>query len=639
MALAAAAILISIAAAAYSYLHRAPKLTAKDTIVLAEFENKTRDPVFDQTLSQGLAVELAQSPFLALLSDESTKQALRLMSRPIETRLTPEIAREICERTDSTAVLEGSIIGVGSQYILWLRAKNCRTGDALAQEQAQAGKKEEVLSALSRIAIQIRTKLGESRATIQEHSTPLDKATTPSLEALKAYSAGAIAYYAYGNAAAIPHFQRAIALDPQFAMAHARLGFYSWNMGQTDLGAEEVRKAYELRDRVSNQERFYILFLYDRQVTGNLQRELQTLETWAQTYPRDYLAPGLIGGWATRGTGQYERGIQASEEAIRINPDASPPYSSLAHHNLYLDRFSATADVLQRAAERKMEHPELLVAGYDLAFINGDQAGMEREIARARGKLEADDRITNNQALVLARSGKMQQARIMWERAIASALQAKWPARAAIFESAEAVCEAHFGNTARAKERARAALDRAKDRDVEYAAAFALALSADSAGSQELAADLAKRFPEDTSVQFEYLPILHALSALTHGAPLDAVERLQRALPYDFAVPGTGFVGRFGGGYPAYVRGQAYLEAGRAQEAAAEFQKVLDHRGVVIADPIGALAHLHLGRAYASSGDSAKAKSAYERFLTLWKGADPEIPILKQAKLEYDKLQ
>ena len=293
---------------------------------------------------------------------------------------------------------------------------------------------------------------------------------------------------------------------------------------------------------------------------------------------------------------------------------------------------------MQRAAERKMENPEFLVAGYDLAFINSDQAGMEREIARARGKLEADDRITNSQALVLARSGKMQQARTMWERAIASALQAKWPARAAIFESAEAVCEAHFGNTARAKERARAALDRARDRDVEYAAAFALALSADSAGSQRLTADLEKRFPEDTSVQFEYLPILHALSALAQGAPLDAVERLQRALPYDFAVPGTGFVGRFGGGYPAYVRGLAYLEAGRGQEAAAQFQKVLDHRGVVIADPIGALAHLQLGKAFTLSGDKPKAKAAYQDFLALWKDADGDLPVLKQANAEYSKL-
>src|SRR5262249_26989203 len=281
---------------------------------------------------------------------------------------------------------------------------------------------------------------------------------------------------------------------------------------------------------------------------------------------------------------------------------------------------------------------EVLATRYDLAFVSGDQAGMEREIARARGKLDADDRITNSQALVLARSGKMQQARTMWERAVASALQAKYPARAAIFESAEAVCEAHFGNAVRAKERVRAALALAKDRDVEYAAAFALALSGDAAGSQTLAADLAKRFPEDTSVQFEYLPILHALSALAHGAPLDAIERLQRALPYDFAVPGTGFVARFGGGYPAYVRGQAYLAAGRGQEAAAEFQRILDHRGVVIADPVGALAHLQLGRAMGLAGDKAKAKAAYQNFLTLWKDADSDILVLKQASAEYAKL-
>jgi tetratricopeptide (TPR) repeat protein len=633
----AAAVALALLAAAYFYFHRAPKLTAKDTIVLGEFENKTGDAVFDQTLRHGLAVQLEQSPFLRLLSDDSIKQTMHLMNRPSETRLNPEITREICERTGSTAVLEGSITGLGSQYVLWLRASNCRTGAVLAQAQAQAGRKEEVLNALSRIAVQMRTRLGESLATIQEHSTPLEQATTPSLEALKAYSAGRSALFAHGGPAAIPHLERAIAIDPQFAMAYGDLSIVYWNLGQTDLSADYTRKAYELRDRVSDRERLWILFLYDRQVTGNLPRELQNLESWTQTYPRDWQAWAVLGGWGTLGTGQYERGIQAGQEALRLNPDNSFPYT-VSQHYLLLDRFVEAADVLQRAAERKLEIPEMLITRYYLAFFKRDQAGMDREIARAPGE-HAEDWMSHNQALVLARSGQMRHARTMWERGIALAQQAGNRERAAIYEAAEAVCEAHFGNRVAAKERARAALELAKGRDVEYGAAFALALSGDSAGSQKLAADLEKRFPEDTPVQFEYLPTLSALFALAHKAPLDALERLQRAVPYDFALPGTAFFARFGGLYPTYVRGEAYLETRQGREAAAEFQKVLDHRGIVFADPIGALAHLQLGRAYVVSDDMAKAKSSYQDFFTLWKDADADIPVLKQAKAEYAKLR
>jgi len=361
---AVAAATVALCAAGYLYLHRTPGLTVKGTIVLAEFENRTGDAVFDLTLRQGLAVQLEQSPFLSLVPDESIRHALRLMKLPLETRLTPEVAREVCERTASAAVLEGSIASLGNQYVLWLRTRNCRTGEVLAQEQTQAGTKEGVLNALSRIAIQVRTRLGESLTTIQQHSAPLEQATTSSLEALKAYSAGRSALYAHGYRAAIPHFKRAIALDSQFAMAHASLGFHSWNMGQTDLGAEEIRKAYELRDRVSDPERFYILMLYDREVTGNLQKELLTLESWAQTYPHDPVAHSITAGWGTRGTGQYERGIRAAQEAIRLAPDLSPPYASLAAHNLWLDRFEESAEVLRRAAERNVEIPESLVTRY-----------------------------------------------------------------------------------------------------------------------------------------------------------------------------------------------------------------------------------------------------------------------------------
>jgi tetratricopeptide (TPR) repeat protein len=634
---AAAAILLLAAAMGYFSLHRLPKLTAKDTVVLGDFENKTGDPVFDRTLRQGLTVQLEQSPFLTLVSDQQVQQVLRFMKRPPETQLTAEVSREICERTGSTAVLEGSISGLGSQYVLWLRARNCRNGQVLAEDQLQTERKEEVLKALSGIAIRMRTRLGESLASVQEHSTPLEQATTSSLEALKAYSAAEIAMYAHSSPAAIPYLQQAISIDPEFAMAHADLGFMSWNMGQTDLGAEEVRIAYRLRDRVSDRERRYILMLYDRQVTGNLQKELQTLESWAQTYPRDAYAPGIIAGWVALGTGQYEKGIQASQQAIRLNPEIPYPWGGVANHNLYLDRFTQAADALKRAAEHKLEIPEFLVTRYYLAFLKGDQAAMDREIARAPEE-HAEDWMSHNQALVLASSGRVRQARIMWERAIALARQAAKPETAAIYAAAEAVCEAHFGNRAAAKARARAALEIAKGRDVVYAAAFALALSGESSESQRLAADLEKRFPEDTPVQFEYLPTLHALFALAHHATAEGVERLQRAVPYDLAMPGTAFFGKFGGLYPAYIRGQAYLAAGHGQAAETEFQKVLNHRGIVLADPIGALAHLQLGRAYVVSGDITRAKSAYQDFLALWKGADPDIPVLKQARAEYAKL-
>jgi tetratricopeptide (TPR) repeat protein len=408
------------------------------------------------------------------------------------------------------------------------------------------------------------------------------------------------------------------------------------DMGETDLSAEYTRRAYALRDRVSDRERLFILMLYDRQVTGNLQKELQTLEAWIQTYPRDYTALSFLGGWVAFGTGQYERGIQAGEETIRVNPDMPYGYA-VAGHYLSLDRFTAAEDALRRAAARKQEIPHFLVARYYLAFLKGDQAGMEREIARAPAE-HAEDWISHNQALVLAHSGQMRNARVLWQRAIERAQQAGDRERAAIYEAAAAVCEAHFGNRAAAKERAGTALKFGNGRDVEYAAAFALALAGETAGSQKLADDLAKRFPEDTPVQFEYLPTLRALYALARQAPLEAIERLQTALPYDLAMPGTAFFAKFGGLYPAYVRGQAYLQAGRGREAAAEFQKVLDHRGIVLADPIGALAHLQLGRALASSGDAAKARGAYQEFLNLWKDAEPDIPVLAQARAEYAKL-
>ena len=615
---------------------RAPKLTHK--IVLAEFENRTGDPAFDDILRHALYMQVEQSASLSVVSDQEVRQVLRLMIRPPETKLTPEVAQEICERSGGTAVVEGSIACLASQYVLWLRARKCHTGDILGQEQASAATGENVLDALTRIAAQIRERLGQSLAKVEEHVTPLEQVTTSSLEALRAYTASRRALYARGSAAAIPDLQRAIAIDPQFAMAQADLGFFYSNMGQTDIGADYVRKAYVLLDRVSDRERLFVQFLYDRQVTGNLHKELDTLESWAQTYPRDFMPLGLSGGWGTRGTGLYERGIQASEQALRINPDLTPAYSNIIDLSICLGRFAEAAAALQRAAERKLEIPQFLVSRFYLAFLDGDEAGMKREVDRAHGNLETENWMSHNQALVLARSGKMRNARVRWQHTIELVQQAGDREKAAIYQAAEAVCEALFGNSDQAKEFARAAPELGKGRDVEYAAAFAMALSGDSSGCQTLAENLAERFPEDTPVQFEYLPTLRALLALCSQAPSDAIEHLQTALPYDFAMPGTAFFAKFGGLYPAYVRGLAHLAGGRGQDAGAEFQKVLDHRGIVLADPIGALAHLQIGRALVLSGDQEKAKDAYQDFLTIWKDADPDIPVFQQAKAEFSKL-
>ena len=616
---------------------RAKTLPAKHRIVLGAFENKTGDPAFDGILRQGLSAQLEQSPILSLVSDRHVEEVLRWMNRPPGTPLTPEIAQEIGERSGGTAVLEGSIASLGTQYVLWLRARDCRTGEILGLEQAHTRRKEEVLNALTRIAGQIRARLTESLAATPEHST-LEQVTTHSLEALKAYSSARNAVFARGFAAAIPDLQRAIAIDPQFAMAQADLGFFYWNMGQTDLGAEYVRKAYELLDRVSDRERLFILFLYDRQVTGNLQKELETLESWAQTRPGDFMPWSLLSGWGTRGTGQYERGIQAAEQALRLKPDLTLSYIALVDHNLGLGRFAKAAAAMQRAAESKRDLPALVVNRYYLAFLEDDEGGMKREIDRARGNLEAEDWMSHNQALVLAHSGQLRNARILWRHTIERTQQTGHREKAAIYQAAQAVCEAHLGNRDLARAGACAAIALGHGRDVVYAAAFALALAGECSESQRLTEDLAGRFPEDTPVQFEYLPTLHALLALSRKAPLGAIEQLQTALPYDLAMPGTAFFAKFGGLYPAYVRGQAYLEAGRGGEAAAEFQKVLDHRGIVLADPIGALSHVQLGRALALLGEKDRASTAYQSFFNLWKDADPDIPVLTQARAEYAML-
>jgi serine/threonine protein kinase/tetratricopeptide (TPR) repeat protein len=630
---------------AWSLSHRdsasRPRLTDKDTIVLADFDNKTGDPVFDDTLRQGLSVELQQSPFLSVISDTQVQQNLVLMGQPKEARLTSEMAQQICERIASAAVLEGSIARVGSQYVLGLRAKNCNTGNILDEQQAMAAKREDVLNSLSQIVRKFRATVGESLATVESHSTPLAEATTPSLEALKAYSTGMKVGYSSGQAAAMPFFRRAVEIDPQFAMAYADLGHTYTDMGETVLSAESTTKAWRLRDRVGDREKFYIDFSYDRQVTGNLEKAYQTLELWYQTYPRGAppSAQDLLGGLSTNGTGRFERAIETSQKTIEADPDVLFGYHSLASSYFLLDRFPEAESALQRASERRLEAPYFLVMRYNIAMLKGDKDQMDRVVALAKGKPGAEHMVAHAEALALARSGRLQAARRSSSRAVDLALQEGEREAAASYRAARAAWEAVCGNVAEGKTNAMAALELSKGRDVEYAAGLALALSGDSSRSEALAGDLEKRFPEDTFVKFTYAPVLSALAALGRGKPADGVERLQIALRYEMAANGLNFNHFYLGGlHSAYVRGQALTAGHRYAEAAGEFQKILDHRGLVGADPIGALAYLYLGRVSALSGDKTKAKAAYETFLTLWKEADPGIPILKSAKAEYDRL-
>jgi serine/threonine protein kinase/tetratricopeptide (TPR) repeat protein len=620
---------------------RTPKLTEKDTIVLADFDNKTGDPVFDDTLRQGLSVELHQSPFLALISDRTIQQTLALMGQPKEARLTSEIAQQICERTASAAVLEGSIARVGSQYVLGLRAKNCNTGNILDQGQAVAEKREDVLNSLSQIARKFRTRVGESLATVEKYSTPLAGATTRSLEALQAYSTGLRVSLSSGLAAAIPFYRRAVEIDPQFAMAYADLGLAYSGIGESVLAAESTTSAWQLRDRVSDRERFFIDFTYDRHVTGNLEKAYQTLELWLQTYPRGEQpnAQSLLGGLATHGTGRYERAIEASQKAIAADPDFVYGYGNTASGHFFLDRFEEAESTLHRASERKLEMPEFVVLRYTIAVLKGDQEQMDRAVGLARGKRRAEHLLAHAEALALARSGRLQAARRPSRRAVDLALQEGKYEEAASYRAARAVWEALYENAAEGKRNALPALELSRGRDVEYAAGLALGLSGGSSRSEALAGDLEKRFPEDTFVKFTYVPVLRALAALERGKPAEALERLHTAVRYELAVNGLNFSHFYLGGlHSAYVRGEAFIATHRFAEAAAEFQKILDHRGIVGLDPIGALAHLQLGRTYALSGDKAKAKAGYQAFLALWKDADPAIPILKSAKAEYASL-
>ena len=544
-----------------------------------------------------------------------------------------------CERTASAAVLEGSIARLGSQYVLGLRAKNCTTGDVLDDEQAQAARKEDVLNALSQMARNFRSRVGESLATIRRHDTPLAEATTLSLEALKAYSAAWTIHAARGATAALPLFKRAAELDPEFAMAHASLGRIYADLDEPDLSMQSLERAWQLRGRASDRERFFITLNYEMLVTGDLEEARKTAEAWAQTYPRDAAPHMMLSGYVNKFPGRYEDAAAEARKAIELDPDFGVGYYNLAVNNAYLERLDEAERVLQGSEARGLEPDEFVMLAFDLAFLKKDRAAMQRASERARRRSGPTSWISDREASALAYFGRLQQATSMSRRAIAEAQEGEQEERAGLWEVGAAVREALFGNTRQAKERANAALALSRDREVQYGAAVALAISGDTSQAQTLADELERRFSKDSCVRFSYLPVLGAMLAMNHREPSKAIEILHRAASYEMGAPRSSINALFGAMYPLYVRGQAYLTLHQSAAAAAEFQKILDHRGIVVSDPIGALAHLQLGRAFALSGDKAQAKAAYDDFLSLWKDADPDIPIFRRAKAEYAKLQ
>jgi eukaryotic-like serine/threonine-protein kinase len=633
----AAILVIALVAAAYFALHLRSPLTEKDTIVISDFSNSTGDPVFDDALKQGLAVQLAQSPFLDILSDEKVHNTLKLMGRPPDERMTPDIARDLCQRASSTAVIEGSIAKLENEYVVGLNAVDCHTGENLAREQITSEDKTHVLAALGKGAQELRRKLGESLSSVQKYDTPIEQATTSSLEALKALSLAAKTMRESGLVQSVLFFKRAIELDPNFAAAYARLGDVYIGLGEPGKAAENIEKAYELKDRVSDREKYDITSLYYTGVTGELDRANETYELWARAYPRDPL-PHLGLGLNYEYVGRYEKAISENSQAIRLNSDVAILYSNLMEVYTPLNRLEEAKATYRKALERRLDGPYLHSDMYVVAFLENDAAEMQRQIDLATSIPGAEDWLLSQQSDTAAYSGRLRMAREFSRRAMESARRNDLNEVAAIWWMNAAVREVEFGNASLAREAVEASLRLADTRDSQVLAALVLARAGDSAHAQALADSLEKRFPQSTELNSYWLPSIRAAIQLNLGKPVDAIKTLEPAIPFELAYPRP----QFEGGsliYPAYLRGQAYLFLHQGSQAAGEFQKFIDERAVVVNCPLGALAHLWLGRAHALEGNVTAAHKSYEEFLTLWKDADPDVPIFRQAKSEFAKLK
>jgi serine/threonine protein kinase/Flp pilus assembly protein TadD len=610
---------------------RAHALSESDTVVLADFTNKTGDVVFDDALRQGLAVQLEQSPFLSLVSDQQARQMLQLMGKSPDAKLTPEIARELCERMASKAFIGGTISSLGTQYVLGINAINCQTGDILAQEQATADSKEHVLTALGDAATKLRAKLGESLKTVHKLATPIEQATTPSLDALQAYSMGRNSLLVQGNyAAAVPLFKRAIQLDPNLAMAYASLGTTYHNLGEKELAAENTRRAFELRGKVSERERFYIESHYYDFVSGDLEKARQSYELWAQTYPRDQVPPNNLGN-LYQNIGQYEKALTEYKATQRLAPNDAVTNSNLIMVLVNLNRVKEARAVVSETQSRKIDSSGIRFAMYQLAFLQSDDAGMAEQLNWAADRPDDDAVMLYYQAESAAYFGQLGKARELSRQAVAAAERAGRKERAAGCEAAAALREALFGNGAETRQYAGKALKDSNGKDVQFVAVVALAMVGDRDRAIEFADSLKSRFPDDTIVKFNYLPTIYAQLALNDGNPTRAIEFLNAASAYELGLAAT--TNYSTAMYPVYTRGQALLATHDAVAAAAEFQKILNWPGVVSNEPIGALARLGLARARSMSGETAEARAAYKDFLLLWKNADAG-PLLSAVQAE-----
>ena len=615
------------------YSRKAHALTEKDTIVLADFTNTTGDAVFDGTLRQGLAVQMEQSPFLSLVSQERIQRTLRLMARTDDQRLTSDVAREVCQRTDSAAVVDGSIAQFGSQFVIGLKAVNCRSGNTLAEEQSTANSQEQVLSALSQAATRLRVKLGESRDTVAEFDIPLEQATTPSLEALRAYTLGRRDFVNHGDVtASVPAFQKAVEIDPQFAAAYAALANSYAQIGEISEAPKNARKAYELRERASTRERFSIDLYYYMYALGDAAKARQVVELWAQTYPRDWEPRNALGLFLAA-YGQFDQALFNFQEAVRLDPGKSVAQLNLVEGYMYLNRLKEAKDYAQIALATDPESPYVRMDLFELAFLQQDAAEMAKQVAWSAGKLGVEDEFLNLESGSAAYFGQFRKARDYFRKAVVAAEHAGEKETAATYEAEQAFREAIVGNSLEARTFAASALAKSQGREVMYPVAHAFALSGDIRHAQTLINDLDKYFPQDTIVQVYYLPTLRAYVALSRNDFSSAIDNLRVASPVELG--NTEFYSPM---HPVYTRGQVYLAARQGAEAEAQFQKIVDRRGLVRQGLIGPMAHLQLARAYAMQGDTAKAKVAYQDFLTLWKDADPDIPILIAAKAEYAKL-
>jgi eukaryotic-like serine/threonine-protein kinase len=622
----AAVVAIAVAVGLFFYLKPASALTDKDTILIADFVNTTADTVFDGTLKQGLAVQLAQSPFLNVFPDARVRQTLRLMGRSPDDRVTKEIAREICQRQGLKAFLAGSITNLGTSYVITLEAVNGPSGEEIAREQVEAASKEQVLSALTQAASKLRQKLGESLSSIQKFDAPLEL-TTSSLEALKAYSLGYEQSSRGRFLEAIPFYKRAVEVDPNFAYAYAGLAVQYYNSNQPKLAAEYAEKAFALRDRVSELEKLRISSFYYTFVTGEVDKQIEVLQTHKSTYPRDSRAPGNLSDSYLK-IGQFEKAAGEAREALRLNPNTAAGYLNLSQAFIGLSRFADAKQVVEQALQQKLDATDYHSFLYQVAFVGGDSAALQQQLDWARGK--PDEYVALYwQTRTASFSGQWRRAQDFSRSAVEMATRTDAKEVAAQYVVEEALLDAVLGQCSQIKAATSQAAGLARNNFFLTRGALALALCGDAGQAQSFVEEVTKERPKGTLINSLWVPLVRAAIQLNRNNPAEAVQLLEAAKHYEAAA-------EF---WPQYVRGLAYLKLKSGNEATAEFQKILDNRGQATLSALYPLAQLGLARAAALTSDTGKSRKAYQDFLALWKDADSDLTVLQEAKQEYEKVK